>query len=299
MQFKDYYKVLGVDAKADAAAIKSAYRRLARKFHPDVSKEAAAEDRFKEINEAHEVLGDPARRAEYDQLRAGGFRSGEDFQPPPGWHSNSNVDFGDGRGGDFSEFFESLFGRGRGGPQPGPRMRRRGPDLRATLEVDLESLVDGGKQRFQLNGQRGPRTLEVKLPPGVQDGQTIRLAEQGEPGPEGAGDLLLEIRFRPHPEFELDGRDLRHRLAVTPWDAALGAGVSVPTLSGPVSMRIPAGSRSGQRLRLKGKGLPGSPPGDLYVELQIQTPKASSDADRQWYEEMRTRFADFNPRSKG
>jgi curved DNA-binding protein len=298
MQFKDYYKVLGVDAKADAGAIKSAYRRLARKFHPDVSKEASAEDRFKEINEAHEVLGDPARRAEYDQLRAGGFRSGEDFQPPPGWHSNSHVDFGDGRGGDFSEFFESLFGRGRGAPQPGPRMRRRGPDLRATLEVDLESLVDGGKQRFQLNGQRGPRTLEVKLPPGVQDGQTIRLAEQGEPGPEGAGDLLLEIRFRPHPDFELDGRDLRQRLAVTPWDAALGAGVSVPTLSGPVSMRIPAGSRSGQRLRLKGKGLPGPPPGDLYVELQIQTPKASSDADRQWYEEMRTRFADFNPRSK-
>lgn len=298
MQFKDYYKVLGVDAKADAAAIKAAYRRLARKFHPDVSKEASAEERFKEINEAHEVLGDPARRAEYDQLRAGGFRPGEDFQPPPGWHSNSNFDFGDARGGDFSEFFESLFGRGRGPRQPGPGMRRRGPDLRATLEVDLESLLDGGKQRFQLSGQRGPRTLEVKVPAGVQHGQTIRLAEQGEPGPEGAGDLLLEIRFRPHPEFEVDGRDLRHRLAITPWDAALGAGISVPTLSGQVSMRIPAGSRSGQRLRLKGKGLPGTPPGDLYVELQIQTPKASSDEDRQWYQSMRERFAGFDPRSR-
>lgn len=299
MQFKDYYKLLGVDAKADAATIKAAYRRLARKFHPDVSKEAGAEDRFKEINEAYEVLGDEARRAEYDQLRAGGFRPGEEFRPPPGWHSNSNFDFGGDNRGDFSDFFESLFGRGRGGRPQGPTgTRRRGPDLRATLEVDLESLADGGKQRFQLGGQRGPRTLEVKIPPGVQNGQTIRLAEQGEPGPEGAGDLLLEIRFRPHPAFEVDGRDLRHKLQLSPWEAALGAEVAVPTLSGQVNLRIPPGSRSGQRLRLKGKGLPGQPTGDLYVEMQLQTPPAATEDDQTWYRQMSERFGGFDPRGK-
>ncbi len=299
MQFKDYYKLLGVDAKADAATIKAAYRRLARKFHPDVSKESGAEDRFKEVNEAYEVLGDEARRAEYDQLRAGGFRPGEEFRPPPGWQSNSNFDFGDGNRSDFSEFFESLFGRGRSGRPHGPAgMRRRGPDLRATLEVDLESLVEGSKQRFQLSGQRGPRTLEVKIPAGVQHGQTIRLAEQGEPGPEGAGDLLLEIRFRPHPAFEVDGRDLRHKLQISPWEAALGGEISVPTLSGQVNLRIPPGSRSGQRLRLKGKGLPGKTAGDLYVEMQIQTPVAVGDAEQEWYRQMRERFADFDPRGK-
>ncbi|MCB1633817.1 MAG: DnaJ domain-containing protein [Xanthomonadales bacterium] len=299
MQFKDYYKVLGVEPGADAATIKSAYRRLAKKYHPDKSSEAGAEDRFKEINEANEVLGDPARKAEYDQLRAGGFRSGEEFRPPPGWQGGQ-FDFGDGPRGDFSDFFESLFGRGRGGGgrAHGPSVRRRGPDLRATLEVDLATAAEGGKQRFQVGGTRGLRTLEVRIPAGVQEGQTIRLAEQGEPGPDGAGDLLLEIHIRPHPDFEVDGRDLRHRLALAPWEAALGAQLAVPTLSGQVSLRVPSGSRSGQRLRLKGKGLPGTPAGDLYVELQIQAPPAANEADRQWYEQMQERFADFEPRRR-
>lgn len=297
MQFKDYYKVLGVEPSADATAIKAAFRRLAKKYHPDKSKEQGAEDRFKEVNEAHEVLGDPARRAEYDQLRAGGFRAGEDFRPPPGWQGGG-FDFGDAPRGDFSDFFESLFGRGRPGRARGPAARRRGPDLRATLEVDLATAAEGGKQRFQVGGTRGLRTLEVRIPAGVQHGQVIRLAEQGEPGPEGAGDLLLEIHIRAHPDFEVDGRDLRHRLQLAPWEAALGAQVAVPTLSGQVSLRIPPGSRSGQRLRLKGKGLPGTPEGDLYVELQLQTPAASGEDDRQWYEQMRERFAGYDPRQR-
>ena len=293
MQFKDYYKILGVEPSADAKAIKSAYRRLARKYHPDVSKEAGAEDRFKEINEAHEVLGDEKRRAEYERLRAGGFRSGDDFTPPPGWSGGVDFDFSEQGGGDFSDFFESLFGRGRaGGRQRPPPRPRRGADVRATLEVDLETVNAGGKQRLQIGGASGPRTLEVTIPKGIGNGQTIRLSQQGESGPSGAGDLLLEIRYRPHAQFEVDGSDLKHKLQISPWEAALGGQISVPTLQGTVSMNIPAGSRSGRKLRLKGKGLPGKTVGDLYVELQIQTPPARDEADRQWYEQMRERFAD-------
>jgi len=285
MEFKDYYKILGVDTSADAKAIKKAYRRLASKYHPDVSKEAGAEDRFKDVNEAYEVLGDDKRRAEYERMRAGGMRSGDDFTPP-GWSSGGG-DFTN-QGGDFSDFFESMFGGGRGRRPP----VRRGADVRATLQVDLETVCAGDKQRFQITVSGGPRTLEVAVPKGIGDGQTIRLSGQGEPGPAGAGDLLLEIRHRTHPQFETDGSDLKHKLEITPWDAALGAQVSVPTLQGAVSLSLPAGSRSGRKMRLKGKGLPGKAPGDLYVELQIQTPPANDDNDRQWYEQMKVRFAD-------
>ena len=290
MQFKDYYKILGVDEKADAKAIKTAYRRLVSKYHPDTSKEAGAEDRIKEINEAHEVLGDDKRRAEYERLRAGGFRSGEEFTPPSGWGGGGGG-YADHPGGDFSDFFESMFGRSRGGSRQAPRPRR-GADVRATLEVDLETISTGGKQRFQIGGSNGPRTLEVSIPKGIADGQSIRLSGQGESGPAGAGDLLIEIRYRAHPQFETDGSDLKHKLQITPWDAALGGQVSVPTLQGSVTLTLPASSRSGRRMRLKGKGLPGKTMGDLYVELQIQTPKARDDEDRQWYEQMRERFAD-------
>lgn len=286
MQFKDYYKILGVETSADAKAIKTAYRRLASKYHPDVSKEVGAEDRFKDVNEAYEVLGDEKRRAEYERMRAGGMRSGDEFTPP-GWSSGGGGgDFAD-QGGDFSDFFESMFGGGRGRRPP----VRRGADVRAILHVDLETVCAGGKQRFQITVSGGPRTLEVAVPKGIGDGQTIRLSGQGEAGPAGAGDLLLEIRHRMHPQFETDGSDLKHKLDITPWDAALGAQVSVPTLQGAVSLSLPAGSRSGRKMRLKGKGLPGKAPGDLYVELQIQTPSANDDDDRQWYEQMKERFA--------
>ncbi len=291
MQFKDYYKILGVEPGADAKAIKSAYRRLARKYHPDVSKEAGAEDRFKEVNEAYEVLGDDKRRSEYERLRAGGFRSGDEFTPPPGWSGGVDFDFAEQGGGDFSDFFESMFGRGRAGRGRQPPRPRRGADVRATLEVDLETVAAGGKQRFQIGGSSGPRTLEVSIPVGIGNGQSIRLSKQGEPGPAGPGDLLLEIRYRAHPRFEVDGSDLKQRLEITPWDAALGGQLAVPTLQGSVTLSIPAGSRSGRRLRLKGKGLPGKTPGDLYVELLIQTPPVRDDDDRQWYEQMRERFA--------
>lgn len=293
MQFKDYYETLGVKPDASEAELKSAYRKLARKFHPDVSKEPGAEEKFKAVNEAYEALKDPQKRKAYDQLRARGYRPGEEFQPPPNFGEGFDFDFSDLRGnGDFSDFFESLFGHAgaRGGRARGPR---RGQDLRAQIEIDLQTAYAGGKQRLQV----GERVLEVRIPAGIQSGQTIRLAGQGYSGSSGAaaGDLLLEISIRPDPHFRLDGRDVTVSLPVTPWEAALGATVPVPTLGGTVELRIPAGSDSGRKLRLKGRGMPGAEPGDQYVTLEVHAPPADSDAKKALYERMAKEF-DYNVR---
>jgi len=295
MKFSDYYETLGVSETATSDEIKSAYRKLARKYHPDVSKEKDAEERFKAINEAHEVLKDDAKRKAYDQLKRSGFRSGDDFRPPPDFGQGHDFNFGDNDGGSFSEFFESLFGAGGARARRGPT--RRGRDLEARLTVPLETAYAGGTQRVNVSRRDGPKTLDVRIPAGIASGQTIRLAGQGEAGPAGSGDLLISIEIAPHRWFELDGRDIVLKLPMAPWEAALGATVEVPTLAGRVSLRIPEGSQSGRKMRLREKGLPGLPPGDQYVVLEIQTPPASKDTERRSYESMRDAFPDFRPRA--
>ena len=291
MQFKDYYETLGVEPGAGEAEIKTAYRRLARKFHPDVSKEAGAEEKFKAINEAYEALRDPQKRTAYDQLRARGYRPGDEVQPPPGGFGGGpgGFDFeeifaGGGAGGGFSDFFESLFGRQRGGfgQQPGRGPQPRG-DTRAKLAVPLEAVYEGGSVRIGING----KTLDVRVPKGVRPGQVIRLAGQG-----AQGDLLLEIEYAAHPRFEVDGRNIVHVLAIAPWEAALGATVSVPTLGGPVELKIPSDSEAGRKLRLRGRGLPGTPPGDQIVELEVLAPRVHNDTQREAYRMMRDAFGD-------
>lgn len=283
MQFKDYYDILGVAPTADEVAIKSAYRKLARKYHPDVSKEADAEEKFKAVNEANEVLGDAKKRAAYDRVRASGYRPGDDFQPPPNW-GEGGFEFSEGHGGQdgFSDFFESLFG-GRGAARGQGRAGPRPPaDRRARLQIDLETVFSGGTRRIEIDG----RTLDVKIPAGIQSGQTIRLAKQGGQG----RDLLLEMEIAPHPRFELDGRDVLLRWPIAPWDAALGAQREVPTLGGNVTVRIPAGSVGGRRLRLRGRGLPGASPGDQFVLLEIDAPVPVNDQQREKYRQLAEAF---------
>lgn len=282
MEFKDYYKTLGVEPGASDADIKSAYRRLARKFHPDVSKEAGAEERFKAINEAYEVLKDPGKRNAYEQLRAGGFRQGQDFRPPPGWDYEGSSEFG---GGGFSDFFDSLFGGGRGRAQPRPGAAGQPKaERRLKVELELETVYAGGRERVEIDG----RTLEVKIPAGIQPGQQIRLAGQGGQG----RDLLLEIAYRPHPRFEVEGRTITHRMPVMPWQAALGATLSVPTLGGAVELKIPAESDTGKRLRLRGRGLPGTPAGDQIVVLEVHAPAPRGERQRELYREMAAAFSE-------
>src|SRR5690625_1451085 len=306
MEFKDYYKILGLERNASADDIKRAYRRLARKYHPDVSKEPDAEARFKEINEANEVLKDPEKRKAYDQFGAN-WKEGQEFRPPPGWQQHGFGGASGFSGGDFSDFFETLFGQGRAGARQAGGFRARGEDQVARISISLEDAYQGTTHPISLNmPEQGPdgrivsntRTLNVRIPKGVTEGQRIRLAGQGSPGLGGgpAGDLYLEINFRPHPHFHADKRDIFLDLPITPWEAALGQTVTVPTLGGSVELRIPAGSQSGRKLRLKGRGLPGEPQGDQYVVLKMVTPAATTEAEREFYERMAQELP-MNPRA--
>jgi len=327
MEFRDYYKVLGVERTASAGEIRKAYRRLAHKYHPDVSKEPNAEARFKEMQESYEVLKDPEKRAAYDQLGSQ-WKAGEQFRPPPDWGSGFEFS-GDGRaragrsrgrgagsrgfgagedGGlgeqDFSEFFSSLFG---GGSPFAAEGRRPGRDHHARIEIDLEEAFRGTTRMLELKRpelkpdgtlELRNHTVRVTIPPGVTAGQLIRLAGQGEPasGRGSAGDLYLETHIRPHRLFQLDGRDVTLTLPVAPWEAALGASVTVPTLGGPVEVQIPPGSQPGQKLRLRGRGLPGRPAGDQFVQLKVVLPPGTSPEAKALYEEMRRKL-NFDPRA--
>jgi curved DNA-binding protein len=305
MEYKDYYKTLGVARDATQAEIKRAYRKLARKFHPDVSKEPDAESRFKEINEANEVLHDPEKRAAYDALGSS-WRAGQDFRPPPGG-VHHDFHFGPDEAADFSDFFSSIFG-GEFRPGAQDHRRRRGQDQSVRIGIDLEEAYRGGTRQLRLDvpeiGADGrvasrTRTLNVRIPAGVTQGRQIRLAGQGAPGLNGgpAGDLYLEVDINPHRLFTADGKDVQLRLPIAPWEAALGASVSVPTLGGTVNLKIPPGSQSGQRLRLKGRGLPGDPPGDEIVVLEIVTPPATTEVAKAAYRDMAERLH-FNPRAE-
>jgi len=312
MEFRDYYEIMGVKRDASQDEIKRAYRKLARKYHPDVSAEADAEARFKELGEAYEVLKDPEKRAAYDQLGAN-WQAGQDFRPPPDWDQGFEFHGGGFTGGDaagFSDFFESLFGRGQftggfGGQQAG--FHARGEDARARILIDLEDAYRGATRNLtlkhtELDKDGRPRvrerTLSVRILKGVRQGQHIRLGGQGDPGVgQGkAGDLYLEIAFNPHSHYHVEGADVQLELPVAPWEAALGATVKVPTLDGAVDMKIPPGSASGRKLRLKGRGIPAKAPGDLYVVLKIALPPAESQAARAAYRDFQQAF-DFNPRA--
>jgi curved DNA-binding protein len=311
MEYRDYYKIIGVERDATQDAIKRAYRKLARKYHPDVSKEPDAEARFKEVGEAYEVLKDPEKRAAYDQLGAN-WKAGQEFHAPPDWDAGFEFRGGGFAGGDssaFSDFFESLFGRGFQGAQYAGHggFHPRGEDHHAKVLVDLEDAWQGATRQITLQlpevDSQGrlhtrERVLNVRIPAGIRQGQRIRLAGQGAPGPGAgpAGDLYLEIEFRPHPFYRVDGRDLYLELPVAPWEAALGATAKVPTPAGTVDLKIPAGSGSGSKLRLKGRGIPGKMPGDLYVNLKIALPAADNAAAQALYRRMQQEL-DFNPRA--
>ena len=311
MEFRDYYGIMGVARDATQEEIKRAYRKLARKYHPDVSKEADAEARFKEVGEAYEVLKDPEKRAAYDQLGAN-WEAGQEFHAPPDWDAGFEFRGGGYTGGDasaFSDFFETLFGGGFQGAQHARQtgFRTRGEDHHAKVMIDLEDALQGATRTITLQvpdvDSRGrlnmrERVLNVRIPAGIRQGQHIRLAGQGAAGPgQGpAGDLYLEVEFRPHPFYRVDGRDLYLELPVTPWEAALGATTKVPTPAGVVDLKIPAGSGSGRKLRLKGRGIPGQSPGDLFVILKIALPVADSEAAQALYRRMQQEL-DFNPRA--
>jgi len=311
MEFKDYYKILGLSRDASQDDIKRAYRKLARKYHPDVSSEDDAEERFKEVSEAYEVLKDPEKRAAYDQLGSQ-WRQGQDFQPPPGWDQGFEFRRGGYTHADphvFSDFFESLFGRADFGPfggAGGSRFHAQGNDTHARIMIDLEDAYRGGRRQITLkHSELGPdgrpvvreRTLSVSIPKGIVEGQQIRLAGQGEPGlGQGkAGDLYLEIQFRPHRHYRTEGRDVYVELPVAPWEAALGAKVRVPTPSGSVEVKIPPNSKAGGKLRLKGRGIPTREPGDLFVVLRVILPPANTAAEREAYQAFASKFS-FNPR---
>ena len=311
MDYKDYYKAMGVERGASQDEIKRAYRKLARKYHPDVSKESEAEARFKELGEAYAVLKDPEKRAAYDELGAE-WQAGQDFRPPPDWGTGfefSGTGFDGADAAAYSDFFESLFGRGMGSryhTRTGHGFQARGEDHHAKVLVDLEDAYNGATRAISLRAPElddsghvttKDRTLNIKIPKGIRQGQRIRLSGQGSPGHGGgkAGDLYLEIEFRPHQRYTLDGRNVYLDLPVTPWEAALGATVKVPTPSGPVDLKIPPGTGNGQKLRLKGRGIPGSPPGDFYVTAEVTLPPANSDAARDLYKKMQQDMP-YNPR---
>lgn len=307
MEFKDYYQILGVDKAADADAIKKSYRKLARKYHPDVSKEADAEARMKEVNEAYAVLSDLEKRAAYDQL-GNRYHEGQDFQPPPDWDAGFEFSGGNAASadmGDYSDFFANLFGQaGRAGR--GRAQARRGEDHHAKIIIELRDAYAGATRTITLRGARADaqgrvsmqeRSLNVQIPKGIMEGQQIRLSGQGSPGIGGspAGDLYLEVQFKAERRYRVAGRDVYETLPVTPWEAALGASIEAPTPSGKLQVKVPAHSQNGRKLRLKGRGIPGQPAGDLYLLLEIVLPPADTDKARQVYATMAQELA-FNPR---
>lgn len=315
MQFKDYYAVLGLARDAPADEVRKAFRKLARKYHPDVSKVADAEARMKEVNEAYAVLSDPEKRAAYDRLGQG-YRPGQEFRPPPDWNAGfefSGHGFSPDEAAGFSDFFEQIFGRA--GFAGGSTLHRQargfgsGQDHHASVLLDIEDAFSGASRQLslqipQLDAQgrliHRTRTLNVRIPKGVKEGQLIRLAGQGAPGAGGdrAGDLLLEVRFRPHPRFRAVGRDLHLTLPVAPWEAALGAVIPVELPGGVVKVRLPQGTQSGMAVRVRGRGIPGEPPGDLLLDVKVVLPPAATPRAREFYERMASELA-FNPRSPG
>lgn len=316
MKYQDYYKILGVDRDAETADIKKAYRKMARRYHPDVNSEADAEENFKQANEAYDVLKDDEKRKAYDQFGSD-WKHGQDFNAGNYGHG---AGFGGGGGAgaaDFNDFFESIFSQNRGGGfgggqgSPfGQRQRQRpakGENQTLKLDITLEEAFGGGEKTIQISRSESAgggiatptlKKLKINIPKGVVSGQKIRLSKQGHPSASGgdAGDLMLEMNILPHSWYKLEGRNITLKCPVAPWEAALGAKVTVPTLSGQIELKIAAGMQSGQKMRLKGRGLSGKPDGDLFVEIQIKTPPASSDKEKEFYESMKDAF-DFNPRS--
>ncbi len=325
VKYRDYYEILGIKREAGQNDVQRAYRKLARKYHPDVNKEPDAEEKFKEINEAYEVLKDPEKRKMYDQLGPN-WKAGQDFRPPPGWETRFDFGGGDaqtefqwGGAGGFSDFFETLFGgmggfrQARGGARQGGFGRgsvfqQPGADQETTIRISLDDAFHGGTRSVLLQGrvinpqgrmQVQEKRYDVKIPPGILPGQRIRLAGQGEEGSGGgrSGDLYLRVEIEPHPAFELKGRDIFMELPVAPWEAVLGSEVRLPALSGSIDLKIPAGTQSGQKLRLRGKGMPNlkGAPGDLYVTVVVKVPTHPSEKERQLFEELR-KNSGFDPR---
>lgn len=305
MEYKDYYQVLGTKREATQDEIKRAYRKLARKYHPDISKETHAEEKFKEAGEAYEVLKDPEKRAAYDQLGVN-WKNGQEFRPPPQW--DTGFEFSGGESTGFSDFFETLFGRAAGrGRTDRATMHHRGEDHTAKVLINLEDAYHGAVQNLTLRTPKleddgHVRTIEhqlkVKIPKGIKQGQRIRLAGQGGPGAGGAqpGDLYLNIEFKTHPFYRVEGKDVYLDLPIAPWEMVLGAAIQVPTPEGPVQLKIPPNSKPGQKLRLKGRGIPAETKGDLYVVLNIALPGAESEEAKTFYQQMARDF-DFNPRA--
>lgn len=312
MDFKDYYKVLGLEPGADDKAVKTAYRKLARKYHPDVSKEKDAENKFKEVAEAYEVLKSAEKRAEYDELSKYA-QYGQPFEPPPGWPPQDNAGFADGAGAgrEYSDFFESLFGRAGRSHGAGRSSSRRGQDIEIALPLLLEeTMVEEAKQiafklpQYSPDGLPLPaisKTLNVKIPPGVSNGERIRIKGQGAPGLGGGanGDLYLIIQLVPHPLFDVEAHNLILTVPLAPWEAALGSQITVPTLNGKISLRIPANTQSGQRLRIKGKGLlnKSGEPGDMYALFKIVIPAQTDESVRALWAQLAEQAA-FNPRAQ-
>jgi curved DNA-binding protein len=284
MEFKDYYKALGVERSASADDIKKAYRQLARKFHPDLNKDKTAEARFKEINEANDVLSDVEKRKAYDELGQG-FQPGQQFRPPPQWGERHEFHRHSARESEFSDFFEELFGRQQRQSQP------RQQDAHARIAVSLRDSFNGATRQIMLHN----KSLNVKIPKGIIAGQVIRL--KGQAGGQPAGDLYLEVEFAADPLYRAEGKDLFIDLPITPWEAALGASVRVPTPAGSIMLKVPPNSAQGKELRVKGKGLPASVPGDLHVRLTIVLPRGDAPKAKEIYETMARDLA-FNPRAK-
>ena len=308
MEFQDYYKTLGVEKTASADEIKKAYRKLARKYHPDVSKEINAEKKMQTINEANTVLSDPEKRAAYDQLGQG-YQSGQDFQAPPNWDAGfefSGSNFNDQRFNDESDFFANLFGH-TGKRHSSKQHQARGEDHHAKIIIDLVDAYHGTTRNITLRSPNiagneqsvnKERVISVQIPKGVKTGQHIRLSGQGSPGYGGAapGDLYLEIQFSDDLRYRVDGRDVHQTVPVTPWEAALGGSIEITTPSGVMQVKIPENSQTGRKLRLKARGIPGEPPGDLYLLLEVVLPLANNDKARQIYTTMANELA-FNPRA--